>query len=421
MNFSDVFALLTAFYLFVFLIRNNWVALPLIIFASQIELGFGRLINLPLSFSQLIFIISLFAYLLGKLFNREKSKYVFANMDFWVLMFLIWIILGSIALQNLDFSSTGITRQISFVVTFFFAALIFKDHNEIRKATILWVLVSINLLFFQFFEAINLASDIRLYYGRNSLALEMAISGIMAMMLGFDENRKNFKRFFFMLAFLFMIGIIINTSRGVLIAFSVSAFILLIIRGVKVSKIILLGLIGVALFSLNSLIENNLYSNSIGRLLSTNVEEIENETRYVIWRAGMELASQNPWFGVGVNNFQDQISIYGWENNIRSLTGGKSAHNMFVSIAVEFGLPGLFILLVIIATGYKYIFQKIKMAHPDFAIIYPLLAALLVFTIEGFFADIHRMASFWMVFGLLKSVHRLSLSTIPRKEKNASI
>ncbi len=67
--------------------------------------------------------------------------------------------------------------------------------------------------------------------------------------------------------------------------------------------------------------------------------------REVVWRAGLRMVIAHPLWGVGLGNFKNQVAAYekaphkdAWRSNgsVRSL-----AHNTYLEIAAELGLPGL--------------------------------------------------------------------------------
>ena len=73
----------------------------------------------------------------------------------------------------------------------------------------------------------------------------------------------------------------------------------------------------------------------------SDLEEISNKGRLEIWRQSLTSLGQHPWLGVGLGNFITVLN-----ENIASAKKGASAHNLYLDIAAEIGLPGLLILLL---------------------------------------------------------------------------
>jgi O-antigen ligase len=79
--------------------------------------------------------------------------------------------------------------------------------------------------------------------------------------------------------------------------------------------------------------------------------------RLVVWQGALQLIGQEPVLGVGFGRFQDRI---------REFTGDKyiDAHNAYLIMAAEMGLPALFFFLLIIGMLFR-ITSVVFRRHPD--------------------------------------------------------
>jgi O-antigen ligase len=80
--------------------------------------------------------------------------------------------------------------------------------------------------------------------------------------------------------------------------------------------------------------------------------------REVIWARGLKILGENPWLGVGVDCFS---TAYGQalEHEKFSKIGNvydrswKVAHNSFIQVGAEMGVPGLLVFLLLIGLSIK--------------------------------------------------------------------
>ena len=75
----------------------------------------------------------------------------------------------------------------------------------------------------------------------------------------------------------------------------------------------------------------------------TNLEEVSNRSRLQIWKAAIGTIVDRPVFGVGPGNFSVALG-----EDISASRKGASAHNLYLDIASEMGLPGLLLFLLLI-------------------------------------------------------------------------
>ena len=172
------------------------------------------------------------------------------------------------------------------------------------------------------------------------------------------------RRFFWLLAGGALFGAVFSGSRGVWIsALPVAALALYFwLKGTdkKIPKQAVLSLAVFALIFLASAAypvlfyriqawQTGQYSSSTisfferARSIS-DLDEVSNKGRLEIWRNSLSSIVQHPMLGAGLGNF---VTVIG--QDVDAVKKGASAHNLYLDITAEIGVPGLLILLLMFA------------------------------------------------------------------------
>jgi putative inorganic carbon (HCO3(-)) transporter len=153
-----------------------------------------------------------------------------------------------------------------------------------------------------------------------------------------------------------------------------------------------------------------LYSKIYGRF--TGPDGGSAKSRMPQFEVAFNIIKDNPFFGVGINNYSEIMHRYdSTEEGLAGITRFP-VHNIFLHIAAEIGIFGLFIfiwiLVVIFNKGIRYIIQNNDMMV--YAVI-GMLAGILAFLIHGSFdvASIgNKMFIFtWFFAGLIFTISRI--------------
>ncbi|MFQ5605277.1 MAG: O-antigen ligase family protein [bacterium] len=125
------------------------------------------------------------------------------------------------------------------------------------------------------------------------------------------------------------------------------------------------------------------------------------------WRLFLE----NPLLGIGLGNFQD-ISI-------QFISRHQPAHNIFLEIAAETGLPGLAVFLGLIWITLRYFEDSrrlfIQKKRPHLAYLAEALKlGFFGFLISCLFLSLQQDTQFWMLFGLAAAMR--AIADLPEEE-----
>lgn len=165
---------------------------------------------------------------------------------------------------------------------------------------------------------------------------------------------SNLRRFSYWLL-LFPIGWCLDSlrttfSRGAVVAFGAAALVILW----KKSKAAF-ALLAVAVLVILQVGSFSLPYRMFGRMTSTynaarpgdefaDKLDTSSRTRLIIWSAAADMIKEHPLFGVGYGRFDEEVGRY------RPSVAGKDAHNNFLKIAAEMGIPALaaFVILLLV-------------------------------------------------------------------------
>lgn len=100
--------------------------------------------------------------------------------------------------------------------------------------------------------------------------------------------------------------------------------------------------------------------------------ETSNKLRIAIWKASIRSIAHHPFLGVGIGNFPVVLG-----QDINQAKAGSSAHNLYLHIAAELGIPALAIALLFLWFVLKKIYRSFYAASDKFHQLY--FGALLIF------------------------------------------
>lgn len=164
------------------------------------------------------------------------------------------------------------------------------------------------------------------------------LSLILPLMYGlmlFDRNRARHAWF----GSAILIGFAINLAGGTFLALLLSVAVLSILKSHRVflafAAVALLG----AVLVLPCLLRNN------GAVLHDSVRLYDSENnpsmRYTEWQAGIAMVKKNPFLGVGIGNYQNNIRGYYGTLPSPPTAAEPDSQNLYLVLASSVGLPGL--------------------------------------------------------------------------------
>jgi O-antigen ligase len=152
-----------------------------------------------------------------------------------------------------------------------------------------------------------------------------------------------------------MLGFVRSGSRGGFIALTaVASFVVLRYSGIPLRwRVSALALLTVVLLGTAS----DQYWEQMGTILSdTDYNRTEESGRLQIWSRGLGYMLRDPIFGVGPNNFgvaEGTLSPFAERQQFGIGVRWNAPHNSFIQAGAELGIPGLVLLVAIIASAFS--------------------------------------------------------------------
>ena len=176
-----------------------------------------------------------------------------------------------------------------------------------------------------------------LWDGMNVLALLFVIAFPFLIQFMFSPWNFLVRIISFLFTVLIFQGLVFTQSRGGLLASGVALFASLILRFKPRTALILSATVVILVAPLVGFLTVRGFDDRGGSKSASH--------RVELWAAGLEMAKENPVFGVGKTRFKDTA---------RQKTGlGLIAHNSYVENLGETGIPGLFVYVALIYLSIK--------------------------------------------------------------------
>lgn len=98
---------------------------------------------------------------------------------------------------------------------------------------------------------------------------------------------------------------------------------------------------------------------AIGRFDGASLESKQSSLwmRWLIWRGSWDMLMESPWFGTGLGTYS---LLWPAHRNLSDNTAGVFAHNDYLQIWIEAGLPGLILFLLILGTVTRILIRMLK-------------------------------------------------------------
>ena len=290
-----------------------------------------------------------------RIFKKSILNPVILAFIFWGFITLIrsTYFYGS---EYLDSFMIPLKRWLTPILLYFIALNMVKDKQTLKKVVIAMMLVTLIISVMAIYDYSFVANSGNLDKSRVGGVFEQpnTLGGFfvytMFLFLGF------FLAYFPNLKYMLLLIPFLITFRGIMVTFSRGAYIGCAFGGMAItffkSKFLFVGVLSlliIGLFNpaiLPSGIRNRMGSTFYGeKVISADLQEIKDESasnRINIWKGAVAMIKDEPIFGYGYGTFPYIIGNYA--PNLPSI----DAHNTYLIVAAEMGIPALLIFLLII-------------------------------------------------------------------------
>ncbi|MCX7823362.1 MAG: O-antigen ligase family protein [Syntrophobacterales bacterium] len=315
----------------------------------------------------------------------------------WFGLWIGWIVVGSLFIPD----HSKILKQVLswwHGLFFFFAYLAVRLGEDPKKLCLLAIVSSSLHALYGVFQFVT-SDGVRAVGGfSNSLtyanSLALTAIGIISWLV-FSYNLSRRKRVFliFSLVVIFS-GILVSLSRTAVYGLFLVGSLLVVSRhGWK-------GVLALAMFCILFFV-TTFHNPRFERLYNRGYTVvISDSTRSVLWSSAIKIIRDYPVFGIGVHVFPKLVDTYAGGH---SLDAKGHAHNAYLQGALNYGLPGLFLLLCGYALlGFRLI-QGFRRTYDRWAVVG--LAILIMYMLEGVtednFGDAEVTMYFWFLQGMV--------------------
>lgn len=352
-----------------------WASIP---FSMEVDLPGGLSTDLPAEPLMWVLCFLLLGYLF--LYQRKIDfSFILHPVFILVIIHLFWIILTSIMSNELVISFKYTLAKSWYIVCFVFIPLIlFRDVRDFRQwglfvlipllATIIIILIRHSQYGFSFSTINNAVIPIYRNHVDYACALGVALPYVWFLRKWFAGNAG--KALLYLSIALMLAGIYFSYTRAAWLCIPVAVLVYVIFRLRLMRIVIPVALAGAILFT-GWLSYDNAYleyapdyekaitHRKFDELISatTRMEDISTVERFYRWVAGYYMIRENPVVGFGPATFYTfyhsyvdrHFTTYVSDNPERS-----GMHNYYLMIAVEQGLIGLGIFLILVIVVLLY-------------------------------------------------------------------
>ena len=314
---------------------------------------------------------------------------------------IIFLILFFVALFSIHFSLKVISDW-AVHLALFYVVMVFVDSVDVIKKTFAITIVSLIINCYQSVRGIYLYG----WYDRaagsfgdaNYFALALLVAiGFCVALLCTDHNYKYGKLAAILVMFIILL---LTSSRGGMLGFAIMT--LLYIKDseykVKIILILLCILLPLAIVVAPKTIQR-LQNKDYSTQSST-------ENRINLQLTGLKMVKANPWTGVGYGNFKSNVPTYSDNFERRAFV----AHNTYLSIAAEQGLPMLVLFLLLLASVYRCInkYIVININKPDNVMLLRIIKYIFVgYTVSILFLTAEREKYLWLIIFMVMAISKM--------------
>jgi len=248
--------------------------------------------------------------------------------------------------------------------------------------------------------------------GPNDFALFLVSSLPFAITFMLNTRSNKMKFIYGLIFVLTLYAIRLTYSRGGFLAL----FAVTILYGLTSKRRWLITGISVTVIGIFLLTSNADYR---ARIITINKaaegEEIDDSSmhRLILWRTGINMFNAHPFTGVGMGQFEP--NVFNYLPYDATLRRAQIAHNSFVTVLAEAGLPGFVFYLLIIFVAMKTLLRSYKITEKNKHMIdaatfsRPLLISITGILVCGFFLT---QSYNWMFYIFLALTHCIKKITV---------
>jgi O-antigen ligase len=242
-----------------------------------------------------------------------------------------------------------LTNRVSMLLLFFLIIALVDSIARLRRVILIMIgSVTITAVYVvRDWQSNRIIADYRpggISGDANYFALCASTCMLLSLQLVLSRPTRWEKRYLYGCLAITSVAFLMAASRGGFVGLAIGLLFLLFRSGKGVRAVLLIGLV---IAPLLVLVPNT----SIQRIFHPGTGDDEAvDARHITWLAGLRMIEAHPIGGVGLGQFRNLVLNYEATNDkpVRSL-----AHNTYIEVAAELGIPGLLAYLALIWSGFR--------------------------------------------------------------------
>ena len=291
----------------------------------------------------------------------------------WFLAFVVWALFTVIGSQYAAQSFDAWIVLVKLLVVGIVASNVVRTREQFRFALVFCVFCFFiypfrgavtNYLFG--YTTFGRALWNYIYENPNDLAALAMLYASIAVAVGFLYRSALLRAGALLAALAFVVLVFLTQSRGALVGLALSGLISLITSKRRLKLLVGAGAIAIA----SAIFAPASMWHRLGGLANISTEDgmtsVDNEAsaeqRYQIAQVAYAIATENPIIGVGVGVYREAHAVYAAQrSSTLPIAGGKrDAHNTWLRLAAETGVPGLLLFISMLGSVTLSIRKSLK-------------------------------------------------------------
>ena len=342
----------------------SWILFFSIVYQKLVPIGFA------------LMIISLF-FKRQSITISEIFNFILRGPAFWFILYYLLLILGLLWTENQLFAFSKLENKFAFILM---PTLLFYT---VRKwGNLEWKQLLVYSLLFALVMYETLALWRYIGQSENSWQFEFLSSRfsifmhrsyfagylVIGIVLLFENIRSAFSISTVALISFFSVGVLQTESKaGIVCLFLVFVFQFYSLLKLKHKKFNWILTFSIFLFSTILLTNNPIKSrfesmfDAVGNMQTKNNNSVESNTaRIIMWNTSLDVWKENFLFGTGTGDYDDELTAKNIEyKNFGVARERLNSHNQFLNSAVQLGLVGFLVLLMIFISSYFFSEKKL--------------------------------------------------------------
>jgi O-antigen ligase len=364
---------------------------------------------------------------LGWLLDSRRGETVATPLNYWMVLFLVVIFLGSVTAYNSKVSFNEISNYYNWLIIFFLIQLIVTNEKRFYIFLLIFIFASFKLSLFGAktwalrgfsFTSWGLRGPPGFFTNSGELAIQMNVFfGVSYYFYqSVKQHVQGIKLWIVRLCpITAAMTVMAASSRGAQLALVVQAYFVFLHGKISFKSIVsIVVVLGVMYYALPE--------EQLQRFESAG-EDNTSKQRLLYWEHGWEMMVDHPFLGVGYYNFRSYYNKH-YSDDLY-YESAELPHNIFVQVGADLGFVGLFVYLVLIWYGFRIpvrirsrLIEKGKVDDWRIPISKGLAVGFLGFIIAGQFVSVVYYPYMWihlaMCAALLNSTHEANKITISR-------